>query len=352
MTEFELLQKLKQESQQNTPDLFDKIMSSAQHQGIIKSKNSKNGASRIAKGSTMKSKLILGIATFAVGLSVIIGAAAIGLNTDSNNQKSPVDSGISSETPGDDSPSDSGSSTTHTCEFVFDSTVDPKCEEQGYDLYTCTCGKSEKRDFKPATGHKYSGFTILGSAHTEIECGDYAVRKYKCNTCGEEELVEGILEHEFEFDMVCKYCRAYKNPQIGDDGYWNIHPMGHLDVYNSANYDHPDIFQFSSVWIHIDSRVDDRLTFRIELFTGNGAVSFDLDYTQSYDSNEGRKSVVFEGVFGGYNFNFTVSYIIPEGKDYVQFFVKGISENNTDESGESFNLQCQSDAIKILLDTI
>ena len=171
MTEFELLQKLKQESQQNAPDLFDKIMSSAQNQGIIKRKNiSKNDASRIAKRGTMKSKVILGIATFAVGIAAIGGAVAIGL----------INDGGSSETTGGGSSSSSGSSTTHTCEFVFDSTVDPKCEEQGYDLYTCTCGKSEKRDFKDALGHGYINFRY----NNDATCDKDGTRTGECEICG------------------------------------------------------------------------------------------------------------------------------------------------------------------------
>lgn len=42
---------------------------------------------------------------------------------------------------------------THT--FVFTKNVAPSCTEAGYDLYTCRdCGASEKRNSKPALGHK------------------------------------------------------------------------------------------------------------------------------------------------------------------------------------------------------
>ena len=103
MNEFELLQKLKQESQ-TVPDLFDSIMSSAQDQGIIKSKNvSGKGASRIVKeGSKLTSKIVLGIAALAVtaGIGAVV---AIGLNVGNDVQQDSPTIEIPSDTTGDNS---------------------------------------------------------------------------------------------------------------------------------------------------------------------------------------------------------------------------------------------------------
>ena len=45
--------------------------------------------------------------------------------------------------------------------FVFTKNVAPSCTEAGYDLYTCRdCGATEKRNSKPALGHKWDSGTV------------------------------------------------------------------------------------------------------------------------------------------------------------------------------------------------
>lgn len=65
--------------------------------------------------------------------------------------------------------------------FVFTKTVAPSCTEAGYDLYTCRdCGATEKRNPKPALGHKWDS----GKVTTEPTEKDPGVMTYTCVICG------------------------------------------------------------------------------------------------------------------------------------------------------------------------
>ena len=69
---------------------------------------------------------------------------------------------------------------THT--FVFTKTVAPSCTEAGYDLYTCSgCGATEKRNVKPALGHKWDSGTVTAEP-TEKDPGTMT---YTCTVCGQ-----------------------------------------------------------------------------------------------------------------------------------------------------------------------
>ena len=66
--------------------------------------------------------------------------------------------------------------------FVFTKNVAPTCTTEGYDLYTCSgCGATEKRNPKPALGHKWDNGTVT-TEPTETAPG---VRTYTCTVCGE-----------------------------------------------------------------------------------------------------------------------------------------------------------------------
>ena len=65
--------------------------------------------------------------------------------------------------------------------FVFTRNVAPTCTADGYDLYTCSgCGATEKRNSKPALGHKWDNGTVT-TEPTETTPG---VRTYTCTVCG------------------------------------------------------------------------------------------------------------------------------------------------------------------------
>lgn len=69
---------------------------------------------------------------------------------------------------------------THT--FVFTKNIAPTCTEAGYDLYTCRdCGATEKRNVKPALGHKWDNGTVT----TEPTEKDPGTMTYTCTVCGQ-----------------------------------------------------------------------------------------------------------------------------------------------------------------------
>ena len=66
--------------------------------------------------------------------------------------------------------------------FVFTKNVAPTCTEAGYDLYTCRdCGATEKRNPKPALGHKWDNGTVT----TEPTEKDPGTMTYTCTVCGQ-----------------------------------------------------------------------------------------------------------------------------------------------------------------------
>lgn len=66
--------------------------------------------------------------------------------------------------------------------FVFTKNVAPTCTEAGYDLYTCRdCGATEKRNVKPALGHKWDSGTVT----TEPTEKDPGTMTYTCTVCGQ-----------------------------------------------------------------------------------------------------------------------------------------------------------------------
>ena len=66
--------------------------------------------------------------------------------------------------------------------FVFTKNIAPSCTEAGYDLYTCSgCGATEKRNAKPALGHKWDSGTVTAEP-TEKDPGTMT---YTCTICGQ-----------------------------------------------------------------------------------------------------------------------------------------------------------------------
>ena len=66
-------------------------------------------------------------------------------------------------------------------DYQFTKNVAPTCTTDGYDLYTCSgCGATEKRNSKPALGHKWDSGTVT-TQPTEATPGE---RTYTCTVCG------------------------------------------------------------------------------------------------------------------------------------------------------------------------
>ena len=67
-------------------------------------------------------------------------------------------------------------------DYQFTKNIAPTCTADGYDLYTCSgCGATEKRNPKPALGHKWDSGTVT-TEPTETTPG---VRTYTCTVCGQ-----------------------------------------------------------------------------------------------------------------------------------------------------------------------
>ena len=67
-------------------------------------------------------------------------------------------------------------------DYQFTRNIAPTCTADGYDLYTCSgCGATEKRNPKPALGHKWDSGTVT-TEPTETTPG---VRTYTCTVCGQ-----------------------------------------------------------------------------------------------------------------------------------------------------------------------
>ena len=83
--------------------------------------------------------------------------------------------------------------------YQFTKNVAPTCTADGYDLYTCSgCGATEKRNSKPALGHKWDNGTVT-TEPTETTPG---VRTYTCTVCGQtkNETIPATGKHTHVWD--------------------------------------------------------------------------------------------------------------------------------------------------------
>ena len=83
--------------------------------------------------------------------------------------------------------------------FVFTKNIAPTCTAEGYDLYTCSgCGATEKRNPKPALGHKWDD----GKVTTEPTEKDPGVMTYTCVICGavKTEVIPATGPHIHDWD--------------------------------------------------------------------------------------------------------------------------------------------------------
>ena len=84
-------------------------------------------------------------------------------------------------------------------DYQFTRNVAPTCTTDGYDLYTCSgCGATEKRNSKPALGHKWDS----GKVTTEPTETTPGVRTYTCTVCGEvkTEVIPATGAHTHTWD--------------------------------------------------------------------------------------------------------------------------------------------------------
>ena len=148
--------------------------------------------------------------------------------------------------------------------FVFTKNIAPACTTEGYDLYTCSgCGATEKRNSKPALGHKWDSGTVT-TEPTETAPG---VRTYTCTVCGEvkTEVIPATGAHTHKWDAgkvtteptattpgvrtyTCTICGQTKEEVIPPTGGSTVCPggpscpsYGFRDVAGPADWSHEGI---------------------------------------------------------------------------------------------------------------
>ena len=149
-------------------------------------------------------------------------------------------------------------------DYQFTKNVAPTCTADGYDLYTCSgCGATEKRNSKPALGHKWDSGTVT----TEPTATTPGVRTYTCTVCGEvkTETIPATGAHTHKWDAgkvtteptettpgvrtyTCTICGQTKNEIIPATGGSTVCPggpscpsYGFRDVAGPADWSHEGI---------------------------------------------------------------------------------------------------------------
>ena len=127
-------------------------------------------------------------------------------------------------------------------DYQFTKNIAPTCTADGYDLYTCSgCGATEKRNPKPALGHKWDSGTVT-TEPTETTPG---VRTYTCTVCGQtkNETIPATGAHTHVWDngtvtiaptettpgvrtYTCTVCGQTKNEIIPATGGSSVCPGG------------------------------------------------------------------------------------------------------------------------------
>ena len=70
----------------------------------------------------------------------------------------------------------------HTHNFVKGDSVEASCTENGYTIYKCDCGESEKRDVVSALGHSYGAWVVTKEATTS----EKGTKEKTCTRCGDK----------------------------------------------------------------------------------------------------------------------------------------------------------------------
>ncbi len=133
-----------------------------------------------------------------------------------------------------------GTHTTHNYQTV-EQVVQPTCTEDGYTIYSCSCGLTENRDVVPAS-HDFGSYTSDNNATYEAD----GTKTRRCNNCSESETIadEGSRKTRYEFEAVTI------------DG---------VEGYALTRYDATDI---QSTEIEIPEQFDGKPVLAIKSFTG------------------------------------------------------------------------------------
>ncbi len=134
----------------------------------------------------MKKRLIFLVFMF-VPFLVLLTACREEPNTPSEEPSTP-----SSEPSSSPSTPSSSSTETHKHNYVKGNTVDATCLEDGYTVYTCSCGLSENRDITTKLGHDYGAYVVT----VEPTWENTGLKEKVCNRCNDKvsEVVPALKE--------------------------------------------------------------------------------------------------------------------------------------------------------------
>ena len=144
--------------------------------------------------------------------AIVIGSVGIAV---SNRQEDPTEPSASSTPPatsqtGSSAPtSPTGTQPLHNHTYEAQ-TIDPTCTEQGYTVYTCTCGDSYEANYIAALDHSWDEGTVT-QAPTEETAGE---RVYQCLRCSQTR-----TETIPFLDHVHIYSQSVTDPTCTEQGY-------------------------------------------------------------------------------------------------------------------------------------
>lgn len=92
----------------------------------------------------------------------------------------------------------------HVHDYCYVETVAPSCTDLGFERWQCDgCGRLEKRNYTPATGHSYEDITIR-----EATCKQGGLVLTLCKKCGDfHETTTPIAEHSYNTKVINPTCR-------------------------------------------------------------------------------------------------------------------------------------------------
>lgn len=97
----------------------------------------------------------------------------------------------------------------HEHTFTLTKTVAAGCETVGYSLYSCSCGKTEMRDYKEATGHTYGAGKMVSAT-----CESQGYKEFKCTTCGYVDKRDVVAATGHDYDL-----KISKEASCTEEGY-------------------------------------------------------------------------------------------------------------------------------------
>ena len=235
-------------------------------------------------------------------------------------------------------------------DYKWTVTSNPTCTSLGFKTGVCSnCGATDTATI-PKADHEYGKWYL-----SKGQCGSMGLFKQNCVNCGHEESKQEFIEHEFEHSC-CVKCHKFKNPK-GNDVLLPMCDLRFSDIVNNGNQSVDENNFLSTV------------TFVVGTFSGN-KLDFSLYIHQSmvdgfqppssgfhFDNMQADTAASFEITLWNFqlkkNITFTCNavYHIPEGEDYLEFFVSGEAEYS-DGSGNTHVCRLVSDKIKILLESI